>query len=113
MPGPPYEGAPGKPGHPQMMPQAQMGMPAAMTAHPPVAGSDDGGSMHTAPMPLSDGCTHEDGIQPHSTVSSDAGKSSMLKGGEHKVCRDLLWDCIATLCATFWCFRTFVFCTSI
>ena len=76
-----------------VMPPAQMGMPAAMVAHPPVTGSDDGGSMHTAPMPLSDGCAHEDGMQPHSTVSSDAAKSSLLKGGEHKVGCDLpgLW----------------------
>lgn len=80
-----YEGVPGKNGQSPMMPPVQMDMPA-MVAHPPVTGSDDGGSMHTAPMPLSDGCTNDDGMQPHSTVSSDAGKSSLLKGGEHKVC---------------------------
>lgn len=42
--------------------------------------------MHTTPKPLSEGCTNGESMQPNSTVSSDAGKSSALKAGEHKVC---------------------------
>jgi hypothetical protein len=87
MPPPPqFEGMPGKHGHPPMMPPVQMG-PAGMVApgHTPGTGSDDGGSMHTAPLQLSEGGTNDDGLQPHSTVSSDAGKSGLVKGGDHKV----------------------------
>lgn len=88
-PPPPY-GVPEKHGHPaMMMPPLQMGLPA-LVAQPAVTGSDDGGSMHTVPIQLSDGCTPEDGLQPHSTVSSDAGKFSLLKGVENKVLCHLL-----------------------
>jgi hypothetical protein len=84
----PHEGMSGKPVQSPMMSPVHMGMPA-MVSQPPGTVSDDGGSMHTAPMPLSDGCTNDDATQPHSTVSSDAGKSSLNKGAEHKVCRQL------------------------